>query len=827
MTDDKDQGLTRDRDLVVKEGASHTGTNVVLLNNALTKEIVVCPSETALGVVAGRSILKTVLGTVLVEIAKVRVPSIRAETVSVSLSNVGIAVVAKSMVPVIEGLKMEVFLEEVGLGGGMVHGPRRESKVETINNTHDEDIAKVPTVGGRGRNNAILGKSNHGTIVENSENDNQKSGEVPVIDNGDETEGEANTEGHGNGVLGVGGHALENLAGTNNSSDNGRKTGSSQDNISSTTSGISSTSDGNTDIGLLKSGGIIDTITSHTNSVASVLENLDNLELVLREDLSKTIGHLNHLSNILVALKSSGITVTSLDEDLRGEHDLSHSKLTGSLLTNQKMITSNHLDANALMTAVINGGLGIVARRVEHRNAGKHGEVTVTITTVTLSKGDTKGTETTVSELKHLVVNGISDLVLVNGLVKDDLGGTLHDTDGLTSCSLNNSGTGELIGGVEGDKPNSLVVGELVLLGVAVVKNHINGLLSDNVGGESSVLHAFKDSKAAGGVDGRNINRELVKGKSTGLIRAENIHASHLLDGRHTSDNGTLLGEGGSTKSESDRQDSRHSNGDTTDKDNQTVGEGGATIFTLAASMPVMTELDAKLNDKPNADSDQAHGSDTGHNLLKVGNVMSGINQSGGPSEESVDTGGIDNSMPLTLLNSGTGEADITSELFGGERLAGKGSLIDLHRKLVTHARLSITEELDISRNDITELNNKNITRNEADSINGVKLSITENLGLRSKSSSKGLNSLVGIRFLNITNNTVQKKQRNDEGEISVIKQANCNNCSSLHGPRKRVPHIAQKDKDGNTGTLGELVRTILFKALLDLSAGETMMGAP
>ena len=37
---------------------------------------------------------------------------------------------------------------------------------------------------------------------------------VPVVDDGQDAEGEADTEGHGHGVLGVGGHALEDLAGT-------------------------------------------------------------------------------------------------------------------------------------------------------------------------------------------------------------------------------------------------------------------------------------------------------------------------------------------------------------------------------------------------------------------------------------------------------------------------------------------------------------------------------------------------------------------------------------------------------------------------------------
>ena len=37
---------------------------------------------------------------------------------------------------------------------------------------------------------------------------------TPVVDDSQDAEGEADTEGHGHGVLGIGGHALEDLPGT-------------------------------------------------------------------------------------------------------------------------------------------------------------------------------------------------------------------------------------------------------------------------------------------------------------------------------------------------------------------------------------------------------------------------------------------------------------------------------------------------------------------------------------------------------------------------------------------------------------------------------------
>lgn len=47
---------------------------------------------------------------------------------------------------------------------------------------------------------------------------------APVVDDCDEAEGEADTEGHGHSVAGVGGHTLEDLAGSNHGGHNGRQT---------------------------------------------------------------------------------------------------------------------------------------------------------------------------------------------------------------------------------------------------------------------------------------------------------------------------------------------------------------------------------------------------------------------------------------------------------------------------------------------------------------------------------------------------------------------------------------------------------------------------
>jgi hypothetical protein len=73
---------------------------------------------------------------------------------------------------------------------------------------------------------------------------------------------------------------LEDASAGEDSTDNDTKTWLSKDNIGGTPCSISGISNSNTNVGLLKSWGIVDTITSHTNNVLLLLQPLHNLILV-------------------------------------------------------------------------------------------------------------------------------------------------------------------------------------------------------------------------------------------------------------------------------------------------------------------------------------------------------------------------------------------------------------------------------------------------------------------------------------------------------------------------------------------------------------------
>jgi len=67
------------------------------------------------------------------------------------------------------------------------------------------------------------------------------------------------------------------------------------------------------------------------------------------------------------------------------------------------------------------------------------------------------------------------------------------------------------------------------------------------------------------------VHGELVEGESSGLVTAENIHASHFFNGCHPLGDGSLLRQTVRPNSHGDRQDCWHGNWDTSDEKNQQV----------------------------------------------------------------------------------------------------------------------------------------------------------------------------------------------------------------------------------------------------------------
>ena len=67
----------------------------------------------------------------------------------------------------------------LSLAGSVVQSPGRNGEVEAIHDAGDEDGPQVPGIGGGAGYHTVLGQSNHGSIIEDSQQHNQQSWEVP------------------------------------------------------------------------------------------------------------------------------------------------------------------------------------------------------------------------------------------------------------------------------------------------------------------------------------------------------------------------------------------------------------------------------------------------------------------------------------------------------------------------------------------------------------------------------------------------------------------------------------------------------------------------
>jgi hypothetical protein len=203
--------------------------------------------------------------------------------------------------------------------------------------------------------------------------------------------------------------------------DDGRKSGLGEDDIGGTASGVGGSLDGDSDVRAGQGGGVVGSVSSHGDQVTEVLQALDNLVLVLGEDTGESIGVHDHLVERAV-LASLG--ETSSLHDLGGVHVVSETETATGLLGDSELITGNHLDPDSERLSVVDGLLGVLARRVED---GEKTDELESVSGVVLVSGrdvlvgDGECTETTKSELLNVLLKLILDLGgLVAGAELDD-----------------------------------------------------------------------------------------------------------------------------------------------------------------------------------------------------------------------------------------------------------------------------------------------------------------------------------------------------------------------------------------------------------------------
>ena len=413
----------------------------------------------------------------------------------------------------------------VGEEHGTTNDPGTKGEEYTENHGDNPDLGQLPLDRTSLKVSIVVSNSDGSQISEQSKEDDEIDSDSLVDDDHRSDEIDFQVKAESDTVLDVRLHTLENLASDLDGGDDSAKTRSEEHNIGGGLRSFGSTFDGNTTVRLLQGGSIVDTVTSHGSEMATFLQHLDDLVLVLGENFSETIGLLNEI--VLSRTRK-----TTVDETLRVVDLGTESKHLASLLGNSDGITSKHLDGKTKNLGLSDGGSGILTRGVEHR---QHAEQLPFL--VTFLDSDTKRTETTSSELGSLSLVHVGGLLGAVAEVQDSLGSALG-TDVLDTILL------ALGGDTLGDRVEG---SELVSLPAS--REHFLGSWVSLEGEDSNLVDGVKRLDIVGRSESRDghhpvdidtlgdigvANAELVGSEGTSLIGAEDIDTLHSKLARHS-----------------------------------------------------------------------------------------------------------------------------------------------------------------------------------------------------------------------------------------------------------------------------------------------------
>ena len=280
---------------------------------------------------------------------------------------------------------------------------------------------------------------------------------------------------------------LENRTSDTDTSDDNGETFIEKNDISGRTGSISAIRHGDTNIGSLERGGVIDTITGHTNTVTGdSLKDLDDVEFMFRENLGHTVGILDlsrkEFQNekvkkktlndfaILVAenimpSKNNNFNLNKflsnlfedfffvgVVKDFRSVHVIVHVQLAESFFGDGFLITGDHLNLDAEHAGFLDGFGGIVTGGIVKLD--ETGE----FPTAVLPDGNTDGTETTLGGFEDGGGNFFLDFFEVVRHTEDNLGCTLGNLECFAFFVVDDGAFGTFGDGIERDEGGLFVL---------------------------------------------------------------------------------------------------------------------------------------------------------------------------------------------------------------------------------------------------------------------------------------------------------------------------------------------------------------------------------
>ncbi|KAI7824617.1 hypothetical protein BC939DRAFT_449611, partial [Gamsiella multidivaricata] len=363
--------------------------------------------------------------------------------------------------------------------------------------------------------------------------------------------------------------------------------------------------------------------------------------------------------------------------------------------------------------------------------------------------------------------------------------------------------------------------GELILSGSTDGK--LNGIVSTSLSSKVRVQENILRGVVVGQVG--LIEGQLVQGQCSGLVRAENRDGSHLFDSSKTLDNDLLGCKLLSANSHGDRHDSGETNRDGSDSENQDLAKDGQEISSVVSVAVEVNKLVDHDDDNKNDSDEDQEVSDAVDNLLEVSFLSSNRDQVGGATNESITTSLGNNSHLLALLDNRGRVDGLALVLSNRQRLSSKGRLINQEIALGGFTSGADSEKTTIGRNDITETQDNNITRNQGGDIELNQMAIAPAAGLQGKSLTKGIQGRLGLGLFNETDTGVDEQQTQNDTKIQPILDDGRDDTSNLDQVCDGPSEVAQELEEGVALDLSQLIGAELGETGLGLGCGETLLG--
>ena len=206
----------------------------------------------------------------------------------------------------------------------------------------------------------VVGDGQRGDVGEDGDEDDELQVERLVEDDDPQAEEDLQVQRQRDTVDDVGVHAVEDLPRRLERVDDGGQTGREEHDVGGGASGVRGALDGNARVGLLERGRVVDAVARHGHEVAALLQNLDHVVLVLREDLGEAVGRLDEV----VHLGAGHVAAAGETELLGVVHIGAEAELAGGLARDADGVAGQHLDRQAERLGLVDGLGGVVARRI-------------------------------------------------------------------------------------------------------------------------------------------------------------------------------------------------------------------------------------------------------------------------------------------------------------------------------------------------------------------------------------------------------------------------------------------------------------------------------